>query len=99
MPALALFYMVITPLLARRYSAKGRYYAWLIIVIGLIISFRPQFDNPFVKITSTDTTMPTIQAGNGTPFISPLDNPLPFSAASHISEKQIEGRGTVMKIG
>ena len=85
MSALALFYMVITPLLARRYSAKGRYYAWLIIVIGLIISFRPQFDNPFVKITSTETTMPIIQAGNGTPFISPLDNPLPFSAASHIS--------------
>lgn len=39
MSALALFYMAVTPLLARRYSAKGRYYAWLIIVIGLIIPF------------------------------------------------------------
>jgi len=43
MSALALIYMAATPLLSRRYSEKGRYYVWLIIVIGLIIPFRPQF--------------------------------------------------------
>ena len=38
MSALALLYMAATPLLAKRYSVSGRYYAWLIFVIGLIIS-------------------------------------------------------------
>ena len=37
MSALALLYMAITPLLAKRYSEKSRYYAWLIIVVGLIV--------------------------------------------------------------
>lgn len=37
MSALALLYMAATPLLAKRYSVSGRYYAWLIFVIGLII--------------------------------------------------------------
>ena len=40
MSALAMLYMALTPFLAKRYSEKGRYYAWLIIVIGLIIPFR-----------------------------------------------------------
>jgi len=85
MSALALFYMAVTPLLAKRYSAKGRYYAWLIIVIGLIIPFRPQFDNPFVKITPTETATPIIQVGNGTQLIGPVENALPPSVTSHIS--------------
>src|SRR5690606_9931521 len=29
-----------TPLLRKKFAAKGRYYAWLVIVIGLIIPFR-----------------------------------------------------------
>jgi len=40
--AVILLYMAITPLLAKRYSAKGLYYTWLVIVIALIIPFRPQ---------------------------------------------------------
>jgi beta-lactamase regulating signal transducer with metallopeptidase domain len=69
MSALAVFYMLITPVLAKRYSEKGRYYAWLIVVIGLIIPFRPQFSNPIVKVDMpSDTTMPIIQIGNGTPI-------------------------------
>jgi beta-lactamase regulating signal transducer with metallopeptidase domain len=43
MSALALLYLALTPLLAKRYSARGRYYAWLIILIGLIVPFRPLF--------------------------------------------------------
>jgi len=48
MSVLALLYMVSAPFLAGRYSEKGRYYVWLIILLGLIIPFRPQFvDAPF----------------------------------------------------
>lgn len=38
-------YMAMTPILAKRYAAKGRYYAWLIIVIGLLFPFRPYGGN------------------------------------------------------
>ena len=85
MSALALSYMAFTPFLTKRYSSKGRYYAWLIIVIGLIIPFRPQFDDPFVKIIPTNTTMPMIQFGNGTPLSGPNVNTLPPAASPNIS--------------
>jgi len=50
MSALALLYMAATPLLSKRYSDKGRYYAWIVIVIGLIIPFRPQWSSPLVSV-------------------------------------------------
>jgi beta-lactamase regulating signal transducer with metallopeptidase domain len=50
MPALALLYMLLTPLLARRYSEKWRYYAWLIIVVGLIIPFRPRMGGAAITV-------------------------------------------------
>jgi len=91
MSALALFYMAITPLLAKRYSVKGCYYAWLVIVIGLIIPFRPQFSNAIVKVDMpSNTAVPIIQVGNGTPVTvpAPVENALP-SALSNISWWQI----------
>lgn len=70
MSALALFYMAITPLLSKRYSVKGRYYTWLIIVIGLIIPFRPQFNNAVVKVDMpSEMALPITQLGNGTPVV------------------------------
>jgi len=50
MSLLALLYIAITPIVSKRYSAKGRYYAWLIIVVGLIIPFRPQWGSAFVTV-------------------------------------------------
>jgi len=50
MSVLALLYMAITPLLAKRYSEKGRYYAWLVIVIGLIIPFRPSWTSAIFTV-------------------------------------------------
>ncbi len=62
MSVLVIFYSAIMPLLAKRYSAKGRYYAWLIIVIGLIIPFRPQFVNVIVEVDlPIRTVMPIMQ--------------------------------------
>ncbi len=73
MSALGLFYMSMTPLLAKRYSTKGQYYAWLMIIVGLIIPFRPQFDNSIVNITPTNTITPVIQIGNNAPILSPTE--------------------------
>ena len=51
MSAAALLYMGIMPLIAKRCSEKWRYYAWLIIVAGLIIPYRPQFgSSALIKI-------------------------------------------------
>ena len=50
MSVLALLYMAISPLLGKRYSEKGRYYTWLIILVGLIIPFRPQWGNSLIGV-------------------------------------------------
>jgi len=50
MSAIALVYMVSMPFTSKRYSEKWRYYAWLVIVIGLIIPFRPQLNNAIIVL-------------------------------------------------
>lgn len=78
MSALAVIYMALTPFLVKRYSPGGIYYAWLIMVIGLIIPFRPCFDASFIEVTPTDTVMPVVQAGNGMQPAGPMAGVLPF---------------------
>ncbi len=70
MSALALFYMALTPLLARRYSVTARYYAWLVIVVGLIIPFRPRFGRAVVQI-DLPAAGPVVGMGNGLPAAVP----------------------------
>lgn len=78
MSVLALLYMAITPILAKRYSIRGRYYSWFFIVIGLIIPFRPQFSNAIVKVDlSSNVAVPIIPIGNGTPVTTPTGNIIP----------------------
>ncbi|MGI6307950.1 MAG: M56 family metallopeptidase [Dethiobacteria bacterium] len=50
MSVLILLLIFITPLLEKKYAAKWRYYAWLVIVIGLIIPFRPHLDTAFIQV-------------------------------------------------
>ena len=88
MSSLALFYMAITPLISKRYSVKWRYYAWLVVVIGLIIPFRPQWGSAIVKIdVPAGTTSPVIQIGNGAPVMIPVENTV-ISSVSSISWRQ-----------
>ncbi len=77
---IALFYMAVTPLLVKRYSVKGCYYAWLVLVAGALIPFRPQFPNALIKVDMQNSTAaPIIRIGNGSPaaFHTPADNVLP----------------------
>lgn len=46
MSVIILLYLAINPLLARRYSPKGLYQAWLVIALGLMIPFRPHIGIP-----------------------------------------------------
>jgi len=62
MSIVALLYLILTPLIKQRYSEKGCYYGWLIILIGLIIPFRPQWENVIFNVnipTYVETTMQT----------------------------------------
>jgi len=98
MSALALLYIALMPLIAKHYSEKGRYYAWLIIVIGLIIPFRPQWGNAIVKVDMpASTAAPIVTIGYRAPVSIPIQMPIskpmdgsaPMSAASNIPWWQI----------
>ena len=77
----ALLYMAAMPFLAKRYSEKGRYYAWLVIVIGLIIPFRPQWSISLinVELPHIPAATPISQAGqanvNAPNFFTPTALP------------------------
>ena len=78
MSALTLIYMACTPFLIKRYSEKWLYYAWLVVVIGLIIPFRPRWNvMPVFQIGSVAQTgdgalIPTAQMmGGNVYFVAP----------------------------
>ncbi len=81
MSALALVYMALTPLLAKRYAVKGRYYAWLVIVIGLVIPFRPQWGAAAVTVAlPRGAAVPVIQTGGAAPAAFPAAHVAPGAA-------------------
>ena len=101
MSALALLYMAITPFLAKRYSEKGQYYAWLIIMVGLIVPFRPQFDNTLFSVeVPASVPPPVVQMSGETPSqvfppitlpttLPPVDNAVASYATLDISWWQV----------
>lgn len=54
MTPITLAYMIMNPLLSKRYSAKWQYRIWLVIVIGWIFPYRPQFDLPLLPVQMPD---------------------------------------------
>lgn len=55
MSIIAIVYIAVTPLLSEIFTAKGRYYAWLVIILGMIIPFRFSWQGSVIAI---DTFMP-----------------------------------------
>ncbi len=81
MSVLGLLYMAVTPLLTKRYSVKSLYYAWLVLVVGLIIPYRPQFSHPIVKLDMpVDAAMPVVHAAGGAPAAANAPNVLASAA-------------------
>ncbi len=68
MSAIALIHITVSPLLSKYCSAKSRYYAWLIVVIGLLIPFRPGFDSAVVEISIPAETVNTAPVLNYVPI-------------------------------
>lgn len=50
MSVAVLLLILLSPILSKKHEAKWQYYAWLVIVIGFIIPFRPHFNYAFFKI-------------------------------------------------
>ncbi|WP_157950011.1 M56 family metallopeptidase [Vallitalea okinawensis] len=50
MSVVALLYIALHPVLIKQYTAKSIYYGWLIILLGLIIPFRPHFSKALIQI-------------------------------------------------
>jgi beta-lactamase regulating signal transducer with metallopeptidase domain len=86
MSVLALFYMALTPLLAKRYAEKWLDYAWAAIMTGFVVPFRPRFDHALFRLE--------LSAANGTPLFSPAGNsalpapPAVFAVPAHITWQQ-----------
>lgn len=62
MTIIGILYMAVTPFLQNRFTAKGSYCAWLVMVIGFIVPFRLHLP---VSIISVDTLVPV--PGNADP--------------------------------
>jgi len=96
MSALALLYMAVLPLLKKRYKEKWLYYTWLVIVIGLIIPFRPQLENAVIRIDiheNTNITIPTT-----TPPAAQLQIDIPLLGTNEFIESNYT-RNTPTKAG
>jgi beta-lactamase regulating signal transducer with metallopeptidase domain len=65
MSAISVLLMLFSPFLSKRYSAKWQYYAWLVIIIGFIIPFRPDFNFGLINIPSSQTVQHDIQTAAG----------------------------------
>lgn len=50
MSLIILLYLALLSLLTKRYTERGCYYAWLVIVLGLIIPFRPHLGQAMINI-------------------------------------------------
>ena len=61
MSVIALVYIASTPLLSKRFTAKGRYYTWLVIIIGFIVPFR---FHPQVSVIYMSTLIPAMKTTN-----------------------------------
>ena len=72
---------------------KARYYSWLVIIIGLIIPFRPKFGNALVKVNVLDSpAVPVIRLGNGTsvPAVVPAGIAVPSACLLYTSQRTSE---------
>ncbi|WP_339164265.1 M56 family metallopeptidase [Siminovitchia sp. FSL W7-1587] len=79
MSIIALVYMAVTPLLSKIFTAKGRYYTWLVIIIGLIIPFRFHRQESAICI---DTFIPAIKTTNShfvAPYEMTMSSAIPWS--------------------
>lgn len=76
MSVLALVYIAITPLLFKKFSAKGQYYASLVIIIGLIIPFRFY---PQTSVIYMDSLIPVLNITNDFPIDDVASNAMTTS--------------------
>lgn len=50
MSAVALLLWIASPLIERRYSARGHYIAWLVVIAAFLVPWRPQLATPPIQV-------------------------------------------------
>lgn len=81
MSVVILFYLALLPLLTKRYTARGCYYAWLILVLGLLIPFRPHVDYGMINIQVPGEVMQPVALLENIPAVAAEQAALPYSPA------------------
>lgn len=90
MSVLVLGFIVATPWLSKRYSAKWLYYIWLVLVVGLIIPFRVHPDTAFIQMNAAPDYIQQIIPGNAGNIVdSTISTNTPSQDLSAISWYQI----------
>lgn len=74
----------------RRYSAKMRYYAWLILIIGLLIPVRPNLNNFFKKIPHLENVFFLQKQEDKRELKDTAINELEYTVADELKEYSIE---------
>jgi beta-lactamase regulating signal transducer with metallopeptidase domain len=80
MTAIGMLYMAASPFLRKRFAAKGRYYAWLAVIVGLIIPFR---FHPSTSVIDVNTLMPVLKHADADR--SPIDQAVSDAASTATS--------------
>lgn len=88
MSVLLIGLLAVTPLLTKRYSAGARYALWKVLLLGLLIPFRPEISFSLVKVMVTRQA--SLQIGEGAPLVLPVQS-LPQAEASGITLWQMAG--------
>jgi|GEM_PF-2367785 len=60
MSMVAALYLLCSPIISRWYSAKWRYYIWLIVIIAFIVPFRPHLGNNAVTLEMPAPAAPNV---------------------------------------
>jgi|HigsolmetaAR203D_1030402.scaffolds.fasta_scaffold01729_4 beta-lactamase regulating signal transducer with metallopeptidase domain len=78
MSVLILAFLAATPMLEKRYAARWRYRAWMVIVLGLLIPFRLPLDAAFFQV---DLPVPEAGMERMIPFWSEPEAPAEFAGS------------------
>jgi beta-lactamase regulating signal transducer with metallopeptidase domain len=82
MTLITLVYAAFMPLLLKRYTAKWRYRAWMLIAAGWVFPFRPRIELPFLPLKSANMPgVPVWSIANAIPFMTDTGDIANISAA------------------
>ena len=78
MSIISLVLLLAMPFLSRRYSARGLYAVWMIVLLGFLIPLRPQVETPVVRVAVPAAQVWQVPVGGSPPAAqqgAPMEQP------------------------